>query len=92
MQFRTMAVLSILGLSTGQAEDLTAKYRPVADKLINAALADNEGYQRLTYLCYRIGSRLSGSASLQRAIELSEQQMKAAGLSNVQLIPTKAPH
>jgi hypothetical protein len=92
MQFRTMAVLSIFTLSTGQAQDLTAKYRPVADKLINAALADNEGYQRLTYLCYRIGSRLSGSASLQRAIEWSEQQMKAAGLSNVQLIPTKVPH
>jgi hypothetical protein len=92
MQFRTLAVLSLLGLSTGQAEDLTAKYRPVADRLINAALADDEGYQRLTYLCYRIGSRLSGSASLQRAIEWSEEQMKAAGLSNVQLIPTKVPH
>jgi carboxypeptidase Q len=92
MQFRTMAVLSILGLATGQAQDLTAKYRPVADKLINAALADNEGYQRLTYLCYRIGNRLSGSASLQRAIEWSAQQMKAAGLTNVQLIPTKVPH
>jgi carboxypeptidase Q len=92
MQFRTLAVLSIFTLSTGQAQDLTAKYRPVADKLINAALADNEGYQRLTYLCYRIGSRLSGSASLQRAVEWSEQQMKAAGLSNVQLIPTKVPY
>jgi carboxypeptidase Q len=92
MHFRTLAVLSILGLSAGRAQDLTDKYRLVADKLINAALADNEGYQRLTYLCYRIGNRLSGSASLQRAIEWSAQQMKAAGLSNVQVIPTKVPH
>jgi hypothetical protein len=80
MQFRTLAAISILGLSVGRAQGLTDKYRPVADRLINAAMADNEGYQRLTYLCYRIGSRLSGSASLQRAIEWSAEQMKAAGL------------
>src|SRR5580693_9049377 len=92
MRFRTLAILSILGLSAGRAQDLTEKYRPVAERLINAALADNEGYQRLTYLCYRIGNRLSGSASLQRAIEWSAQQMKAAGLTNVQMIPTKVPH
>jgi carboxypeptidase Q len=92
MQFRTLAALSILGLSAGRAQDLTEKYRPVADRLINAALVDNEGYQRLTYLCYRIGSRLSGSASLQRAIEWSAEQMKAVGLSNVRVIPTKVPH
>jgi hypothetical protein len=92
MQFRTLAVLSILSLSAGRAQDLTEKYRPVAERLINAALADNEGYQRLTYLCYRIGNRLSGSASLQRAIEWSTEQMKAAGLSNVRVIPTKVPH
>jgi len=92
MRFRTMTVLSILALSSGRAQNLTEKYRPVADKLINAALADNEGYERLTYLCYRIGSRLSGSASLQRAIEWSAEQMKAAGLSNVRVIPVKVPH
>ena len=57
-----------------------------------AALADHEGYQRLTYLCYQIGSRLSGSTGLERAIEWSVEQMKAAGLSNVQVIPTKVPH
>jgi hypothetical protein len=92
MQFRTLALLSILSLSAGRAQDLTEKYRPVAEKLINAALADNEGYERLTYLCYRIGNRLSGSASLQRAIEWSAEQMKAAGLTNVRIIPTKVPH
>ncbi len=92
MQLRALAALSVLGLSAANAQDLAEKYRPVADRLIDAALADTEGYQRLTYLCYRIGNRLSGSASLQRAIEWSVQEMKAAGLSNVQVIPTKVPH
>jgi Zn-dependent M28 family amino/carboxypeptidase len=42
-------------------------------------------------LCYRIGNRLSGSASLEKAIAWSAEQMKAAGLTNVRVIPTKVP-
>jgi hypothetical protein len=74
------------------AADLTTQYRSNADKLIEAALADTEGYNRLTYLCYRIGNRLSGSPGLEKAIAWSVEQMKAAGLSNVRTIPTKVPH
>ena len=60
--------------------NLADHYRPVADRLIDAALADREGYQRLTYLCYRIGNRLSGSPSLAKAIAWSVEQMNAVGL------------
>jgi hypothetical protein len=73
------------------AQTLTDQYRATADKLIDAALADTEGYQRLTYLCYRIGNRLSGSQGLERAITWSVEQMKTAGLSNVRTIPVKVP-
>src|SRR5690349_11069873 len=74
------------------AADLSDQYRQAAGKLIDAALADNEGYNRLAYLCYRIGPRLSGSAGLEKAVAWSVEQMKAAGLSNVRTIPTKVPH
>ena len=37
-----------------------------ANKLIDAALADKAGLDRLEYLCYRIGNRLSGSPALER--------------------------
>ncbi len=74
------------------AEGLTEHYRETAGKLIDAALADTEGYDRLAYLCYRIGNRLSGSPALERAIAWSAEQMKAAGLSNVRIIPAKVPH
>jgi len=74
------------------AQDLTSQYRETADRLIDAALADREGYDRLAYLCYRIGSRLSGSPALERAIAWSAEQMRAAGLSNVRTIPVKVPH
>lgn len=86
----TAAVLLACGMA--QSQNLTERYRPAADRLIDAALQDREGYERLTYLCYRIGNRLSGSPSLQRAIEWSAEQMKAAGLSNVRIIPVKVPH
>jgi hypothetical protein len=74
------------------AADLTDQYRATADKLIDAALADTEGYKRLTYLCDRIGNRLSGSPGLEKAVAWSVEQMKAAGLSNVRTIPAKVPH
>jgi hypothetical protein len=72
--------------------DLTEQYKTTADQLIDAALADTEGFSRLTYLCYRIGNRLSGSTGLEKAIVWSVEQMKAAGLSNVRVIPAKVPH
>jgi carboxypeptidase Q len=74
------------------APDLTTQYRATADRLIDAALADTDGYNRLAYLCYRIGNRLSGSTGLEKAVAWSAEQMKAAGLSNVRVIPVKVPH
>lgn len=92
---RRSALTLLLVCALAAAADtptLTDQYRATADKLIDAALADKEGYERLTYLCYRIGARLSGSPALQRAVEWSAEQMKAAGLSHVRIIPVKVPH
>ena len=79
-------------LTAADGPNLTEQYRPTAEKLIQAAMADTEGYNRLAYLCYRIGNRLSGSVGLEKAIAWSVEQMKAVGLSNVRVIPTKVPH
>jgi hypothetical protein len=49
-------------------QNLTEKYRETAGKLIDAALADNGGMDKLSYLCDRIGNRLSGSPALEKAI------------------------
>ena len=92
---RIAAVTALIGVAwapAGLAQNLAERYRETADKLIAAALADGEGYDRLTYLCYRIGARLSGSPALERAIQWSAEQMRTAGLSNVRVIPVKVPH
>jgi hypothetical protein len=86
------ALLGAVAAQAGRSQSLTDRYQAAADKLIPAALADSEGYDRLTYLCYRIGARLSGSRALEHAVQWSAEQMKAAGLSNVRVVPTKVPH
>jgi hypothetical protein len=69
-----------------------SRYQDTANKLIDAALADEAGLNRLEYLCYRIGNRLSGSAALDQAIAWGVEEMKKAGLANVRTIPVKVPH
>jgi len=91
-RFPLSALIFLATVLPAPAQTVTDQYRATADKLIDAALADQEGYDRLAYLCYRIGNRLSGSPSLDRAIAWSVEQMKASGLSNVRVIPAKVPH
>lgn len=71
---------------------ISDQYGPTAQKLISAAMSDDQSLARLQYLCDRIGNRLSGTASLERAIQWSAEEMKKAGLENVQTPPVMVPH
>src|SRR5581483_1937619 len=71
---------------------LSDQYRDVASKLIDASLADRGGMEKLSYLCDRIGHRLSGSPALENAVTWAAAQMKADGLSNVVTPRVKVPH
>jgi Peptidase family M28 len=79
-------------LVAAEPTNITEQYREPAQKLIGAALADSDGLARLQYLCDRIGARVSGSASLDHAIEWSAAEMKKAGLENVRTPPAKVTH
>lgn len=84
--------LVALGLAAQPAGDLTEQYNDAATKLIDAALVDQGGMEKLAYLCDRIGNRLSGSPSLDKAIAWAAAQMKADGLVNVFTPRVKVPH
>jgi carboxypeptidase Q len=91
--FLAPLVLAGAGIALAAGEAATAaRYRPTSDRLIDAALKDDAGLQRLEYLCYRIGNRLSGSDALNRALDWSATEMKGAGLKNVGRVPVKVPH
>jgi hypothetical protein len=91
---RFLPTLSAAGmvLTMAAGQNLGDQYRGTADRLIDAAMADNDGYDKLAYLCDRIGNRLSGSESLNRAIQWAKETMQRDGLSNVRTIPVKVPH
>lgn len=74
------------------AQPLVDRYRPAADRIIAAALADSAAWNRLAELTERFGHRFSGSASLEQAIDWIMVQMKADGLDNVRGEPAMVPH
>ncbi len=81
LMFWMVATASLL-----RAEDepsLARQYREVAGRIIGAALVDEDGWSRLTYLCDRIGHRLSGSPQLEAAVVWTAEQMRRDGLENV---------
>jgi hypothetical protein len=80
------------GLLAQTTSPLAEQYRASASKLIAAALVDQDAMEKLSYLCDRIGNRLSGSQALDRAVAWAAAQMKADGLSNVVTPRVKVPH
>ncbi|HTB17345.1 MAG TPA: M20/M25/M40 family metallo-hydrolase [Bryobacteraceae bacterium] len=89
---RAVAGLLALSALAQQAGTLTEQYRERSSRLIDASLADQGGMEKLSYLCDRIGNRLSGSAALERAVVWAAAQMKADGLVNVVTPRVKVPH
>ena len=77
-------------LKTG-AQSIQQTYQEPASKLIGAALTSNDGYEKLTWLCDRIGARISGSPQLDEAIRWSAEQMRKAGLENVRTPEVMVP-
>ncbi len=72
-------------------ESLTDRYRDVADRIIDAALKENQAYRKLEELCDGIGHRLSGSASLERALDWAVRTLQRDGQENVRKEPVMVP-
>lgn len=73
------------------AGPLAAKYKADADRILQAAMADEDGYAALTYLTDHIGKRVSGSPQLNTAVEWGADLMRKAGLQNVTVQPVMVP-
>lgn len=84
---RTLLLLTLvpaLATATG--------YEKVAKRIIDEARGSDQGWTLLTELCDDIGHRLSGSKSLERAVEWAIARLKAAGHENVRGEPVMVPH
>jgi carboxypeptidase Q len=80
------------GSPAGTARPIEAVYRGRADSLIRAATRDSAAYTRLGNLVDGFGHRLSGSASLEGAIDWVLAEMKRDGLENVRGERVMVPH
>ncbi|XP_040586354.1 carboxypeptidase Q isoform X3 [Mesocricetus auratus] len=72
-----------------------ASYEDVAKAIINLAVYgkhQNRSYERLGLLVDTVGPRMSGSKSLEKAIQIMYQNLQDDGLENVHLEPVKIPH
>jgi len=71
---------------------LARSYRAAADRIIAAALADSAAWNRTATLTDKFGHRLSGSRSLEDALDWILAEMKRDGLENVHAEPVTVPH
>jgi len=84
--------LSVAAASLSAQPTIADRQRTDAKRLIDAAMADTSGYERLAELTDTFGHRLSGSKSLESAIDWILAQMKKDGLANVRGEPVMVPH
>ena len=89
---RLIPLLLCIWVTVAQAQGpIEERYQATADRLIDAALADSAAYRRLGDLVDTFGHRLSGSASLERAIDWVLAQMNRDGLA-ARTEPVMVPH
>ena len=82
-----IGIASLVGLalaaSTSAAQSIADRYRGTADRTIAEATRDSAAWNRVALLTETFGNRLSGSQSLERAIDWIIARMKEDGLQNV---------
>ncbi len=72
-------LIAFIGSSTASTAQILAKYKQTANKIITTACADSSLYQQLGTMCDTFGSRLSGSQSLEQAIDWIVAEAKKQG-------------
>ncbi|MCH7613831.1 MAG: M20/M25/M40 family metallo-hydrolase [Candidatus Marinimicrobia bacterium] len=83
----TFIVLPALIIS-GEISD---QYKANAERIIEAALNNDKGFERLAELCDTFGPRFTGSPNLENAIDWILEQMENDGLANVHGERVKVP-
>ena len=71
---------------------LVEAYRNDADQIIDTALSDSSGFDRLAYMCDTFGPRFSGTDNLEQAIDWILETMADDSLDNVRGEQVMVPH
>ena len=90
---RALLLLALLVAGSAHAQTISPAepYAAAAARIVQAALADSAGYDRVAYLADTFGPRLSGSDALEASIDWILDAMRADGLENVRGQPAMVP-
>ena len=87
------ALLTLIGIgfisctikdsSSAQLGQIAKQYQKNGNLLIDKAMADSQGYDRLGEMLDTFGPRFTGSTNLEKALEWIKDEMKEDGLDNV---------
>lgn len=91
MSARFVPLLLALAAAPLAAQQIPDRTRTGAERLLAASLADTMAYSRLARLTDGFGHRLSGSESLERAIDWIVARMKEDGFDDVHTEPVMVP-
>lgn len=89
----TVLIIACLCSSSALAQTPTGdRYEDAAEKIIDAALTNEAGWERLAYLVDTFGPRFSGTQNLEDAIDWTLDEMRRDGLENVHGEDVMVPH
>jgi carboxypeptidase Q len=87
----TLGITPFLPAQASRPSSWVEPYREPAARLLGEAMASPFAWERLAYIGDTFGNRLSGSQSLEDAIQWAVAEMKKDGLENVHTEPVKVP-
>lgn len=92
MRLRLLLPFALLASPIAAQQPVADQYREVANRIINAALADStRAWDKMAAFVDFSGPRLAGSANLERGIDWMLAEMKKDGLANVRGEPAMVP-
>ncbi len=71
------------------AGPIADEYRERANRIIDGALASDDAYKKLQFLCDDIGHRICGSDALEQAVKWAADEMRRDGMANVHAEPVE---
>lgn len=84
--------LAVAAFPHGVAGQISSAQKDAARRIIAAATANHDAYDRVGELVDAFGSRITGSVALEKANDWMLAEMKADGLQNVRSEPVMVPH